>query len=272
MIKSKNFAGLLAVSLLSACGRPDGGTDSVPPANATPAASEAHPLPKSDTEFLDGIVASGQTLGWMKTLKTLHPAEYQRLNAKLEPMARRSTDMPAERLAMAREVEPFMREQKQQLGRAPDRELKEWLRRSTTVAERLLKEDPQACTDVFQGRLDPAIQLPDATWAAMSDATEQLLIAAQEAKVRPQTRELSPLELADVVEWREEMKRRGASDEMFAILSDPARKAAATPYELCQTRIAMMEAAQHLRPNLTAKIVLALLSSAKPASGPRVPN
>jgi hypothetical protein len=58
------------------------------------------------------------------------------------------------------------------------------------------------------------------------------------------------------------MESVGADATTFAIISDPARKAAASPSDLCRVRVQMMKGALKLSKPLTAKITLNVLGGA----------
>jgi hypothetical protein len=126
----------------------------------------------------------------------------------------------------------------------------------------LLVRDTKACTDVFRGNLDPATGLPDAIWKLMSESTAQLLIAPHDAETHPVKHGDSRLSVEDFQQWRIGMESAGANSNTFAIICDPARKAAATAGDLCRVRVQMMKGALNLPMALTARIALNVLTGA----------
>lgn len=248
------IAAASAALLLSACSQPSpaptaGEAGTAAQDSATPA------LPADGATLLDQVVAGGATFGWLKTLKKLYPEEYAAAGKRL---LEKLGDNPAEselKLQMTADLQPFMAARKAELSKAPDAALLRYLQLNTAVAERFLNEDPKACGDVFRGQLDPSAPRSDAVYEAMSAATNQLLIAAHEARAHPTSRADTRLTQADVQRWRAAMESRGMTEEDLALLNDPAQRAAATPRRACELRILMMKAAAEA-PDLAAKVIL----------------
>lgn len=247
--------GLMATT--ASCGRQKEGVNS--DEAQAPAAASIGAQDTGRALTVDALEADS-TLGWLRTLKEQYPDQYRAYGVKVDEVLGKNPSLVSARVELNADIQPFMAARKLQLSQTPDAELVEYLRRNTTVVERLANEDVQACTDAFHGNLRPDIQLPDATWKAMSDTTSQLLVAARAADANPTVREGVPLTPEDFSAWRREMVQVGATKGTFEILASPARKAAATASEKCQIRLIMMKAALQLPVPLAAKVALNLVS------------
>lgn len=248
----KNRLGALALMLLlAACQKADK-SPQAPPFDA-----KATDVPSSSS--VASTLANDPQFGWLAVMRGNYPAEFAKVEDGLRQTIDRGADLNASKLAMASLVKPFMDTHRTAARAAPDADLVAYLRANTAVAEALLKSDPKACTDVFQGSLDPATTLSDTTWKQMSDATAQLLRTARAAEKSPTARGDVSLTQEDVQTWYQGMQSIGAGPDTFAFLNDPARKAAAAPSEKCRVRVQMMKGALALPEPLAAKITLNVL-------------
>jgi hypothetical protein len=196
---------------------------------------------------------------WFSTLKRLYPSDYAEVADALRTQIADADDIVAARVAMAEAVKPIMLRHKEAAKLASDKQLVEYLRRNTRVAEALAGEDVKACNDVFHGALDPRIELPNSTWKLMSEATAQLLIAAKDGETAKTARSDNRLSKEDFAAWTVAMEKVGANTDTFDLINNPARKAAATDEEKCRVRIQMMKGALGLPEPLAAKIMLSVL-------------
>lgn len=196
---------------------------------------------------------------WLSTLSRLYPDEYKTVNALIQEKSDEGASILETRIALADALKPIMSQHKESAMKASDGALIKYLARNTRVATALLSQDVKACRDVFHGDLDPTVSLPDRTWKLMSEATSQLLIASHEGEEKPIQRTDTILTKTDYQAWRVGMEKAGADADTFAIITDPARKAAATPTQQCQVRSIMMEGALGLQPPIAAKITLNVL-------------
>lgn len=229
-------------------------------------AEKSPETPPSDLTVSDAVksssiastLAKDPQFSWLTVMRDNYPAEFEKVEEQLQTI-NSGDDINASKLAMASLVKPFMDAHRTAARAAPDADLVAYLRKNTVVAESLLKSDPKACTDVFKGGLDPETTFPDTTWKKMSDATAQLLLTARAAEKSPTARNDVSLTQEDVQIWYQGMQSIGAGQDTFALLNDPARKAAATPFEKCRVRVQMMRGALALPEPLAAKIILNIL-------------
>lgn len=196
---------------------------------------------------------------WFSTLQGLFPSDYATVQNTLRTEITDADNVVSARIAMAEVVKPIMARHKETAILASDKELVEYLRRNTLVAEALAGEDAKACTDVFRGALDPRTDLSNGTWKLMSEATAQLLIASKDGETVQVRRSDNGLSKKDYAAWRVEMEKVGADVDTFDLLTNPARKAAATDKEKCRVRVQMMRGALGLPEELAARILLNVL-------------
>jgi hypothetical protein len=247
--RSKIRVGLAVVAmavLASGCDRPKNSAASI----------EARSSEANAT--IEKITADPQ-LAWLSTLRRLYPSEYAEIREKLQKQIAQENSLVGARMAMADAIKPIMARHKEAAKHASDKELVEYLRRNTRVAEALARDDVRACTDVFHGALDPRTELPDETWKLMSEATAQLLVAAKQGEVEPARRDHFGLSPNDYAAWRVEMEKVGADADSFDLITNPERKASATDEEKCRVRIQMMKGALALPKTLAARITLNVL-------------
>jgi hypothetical protein len=204
-------------------------------------------------------LANNPQYGWLAVIRDLYSDEFGRVSEELQQTIEWGADITAAKLSILAVMKPFMDAHRKAARAAPDAELVDYLRANTAVAEALMKSDVKACTDVFQGMLDPTTTLPDATWRKMSDATAQLLRTARAAEKSPTTRGDVALTPEVIQAWHKGMKAIGAGPNTFDFLNDPARKATATLAEKCEVRVQMMQGALQLPEPLAAKIMLNVL-------------
>lgn len=213
---------------------------------------------KADSSNIAYTLAEDPQFSWLTVMRDNYPEEFARVEEKLRSI-NHGDDLKASKLAIVSLVKPFMDAHRVVARAAPDADLVAYLRKNTVVAESLLKSDPKACNDVFKGGLDTEATFPDAIWKQMSDATAQLLLTARAAEKFPTARNDVSLTREDVQTWYEGMQSVGADPDTFALLNDPARKAAASLSEKCRARVQMMRGALALPEPLAAKIMLNIL-------------
>jgi len=245
------FGALALMLLLVACQKAEKPPETPPSGSEVPGADRSSSIAST--------LANDPQFSWLAVMRENYPAEFSKVEDELRQTIDRGADLNASKLAMASLVKPFMDAHRRAARAAPDADLVAYLRENTAVAEALLKSDPKACTDVFQGGLDPATTLSDTTWKQMSDATAQLLRTARAAEKSPTSRGDVSLTQEDVQTWYQGMQSIGAGPDTFAFLNDPARKAAATPSEKCRVRVQMMKGALASPEPLAAKITLNVL-------------
>lgn len=224
---------------------------------ASSAAPAAQTVEKANNERLIDQMSKVSSLRWVRALGDLYPDEYRRLGDSLERIAQGPQDIVSARISLMSEVLPFMAERKASLRSATDETLVEYLRANLAVLEHLKVENPVACVEVAQGRLNPSSELSEAGWGLMSEVTRQLLVAARAAEERPFSRpslSLSPEEQRD---WLVQVGNAGATRRTGELLRDPGAAASASPEEMCQVRILLMKGALLSPPSTAAKIVLA---------------
>lgn len=198
--------------------------------------------------------------GWFSTLERLYPSDYAIVRGTLKTQISDANDIVSARVAMAEALKPIMAQYRKAARFASDKDLVEYLRRNTRVAEALAGENAKACTDVFHGSLDPSIELPDSTWQLMSEATIQLLVAAKGGEVTKMRRtDGHGLSKQDFASWTIEMEKVGADADTFDLINNPRRKAVATYEDKCRVRIQMMKGALSLPEPVAAKIMLKVL-------------
>lgn len=247
----KQILTLTLVLSLAACDKVD--------KPATSSAEIALISDKVEPSSIADMLAKDPQFSWLTVMRDIYPSEFAKIDEKLRSIDR-SDDLNARKLAMASLVKPLMDAHRTVAQTAPDADIVAYLRKNTVVAETLLKSDPNACTDVFRGSLDPETTFPDATWKIISDATAQLMLTSRAAEKYPTIRNDTLLTKEDIKAWRQGMQSVGAGPGTFTLLSDPALKMAASPLEKCRVRVQMMRGALALPEPLAAKIMLNILN------------
>lgn len=243
---------------VAACGERQ--TPTPPPSSATPES----PAPPDDLKKGEALLApllKEEGTSWLVTMKELYPEQYREVARNMGEIVHEGNSIPNARRELSVALAPFMQQKRQAALAASDDTLVEYLRLNSIVNDRLMLEDVKACNDLPKGQLDPSIELPDATWDAMSDATRQLLIAAKEGEKNPNPPPPVQLTPDDFAQWRVAMVRIGATDDTFAKISDPIQKASVTPAEKCQIRSLMTKSALQLPTPFGAKLARTLLAS-----------
>lgn len=210
----------------------------------------------ADTNPLDQM-AGVESLGWLTTLNDLYPDEYSRLGAVVDHEVGSGSDVVAARTTLMEAFLPFMAKRKRSLRSAADELLVDYLRLNLAALEHLKTENPQACVEIAQGKLDPSTQLSQTAWTKTSEATAQLLKAAHGAEASPVARPDPTLTAEEQHKWFVEIGNAGATRRTAELLRDPAAAARASADELCQVRILLMKGALLSPPETAAKIVLA---------------